>query len=62
MKGSVSSDSHTGLPNPTQNASNSKKKNDLQSTFKNDVINGELDLSNRSKLANIHSLYNTHIE
>jgi len=30
--------------------SSTKKKNDLPTTFKNDASNGELDISNRSKI------------
>ncbi|CDW91449.1 achain crystal structure of engineered northeast structural genomics consortium target [Stylonychia lemnae] len=38
----------------TLGGSHSKKKNDLPSTFKNETINGELDISNRN-LSDMHS-------
>eukprot|EP00347_Sterkiella_histriomuscorum_P020077 403339189 len=45
----------TSIPTPAaQHNSSSKKKNDLPTTFKNEIQHGELDLSNRN-LSDMHS-------
>lgn len=47
-----------GSINPSQiKTLNIKKKSDLATTFKNDAINGELDLSNKSKTKSYINYY-----